>query len=106
MTDTRNQSSGNRGHHTMVVEVFLTLLHLLLVQQTQVPQLTIGELIHYGTSHEVSHHVVDGSAEVGTKCREENNRDPSPLKSYVTYRLRPTHGFGSKKGTTGCLLRK
>ena len=66
MADSGNKATRDGGQLTMIVEVFLTLFHFLLIEQAKMAKAAIGKPIDDGTPHIVSHYIVDGGPEIGS----------------------------------------
>ena len=74
MADAGNESAGDSCHHAMIIEIVLTLLHLFLIQHTEVAPTAVGEAIDDRAAEIVTCQIVDRSAAVGSSCRKENDQ--------------------------------
>ena len=75
VTDHWDEASCQRGCNTVIVEVFFTLLYLLLIQQAHLAPLAVGELIDHRATHIQSHEIVDAGTDIGTEGGKENDQE-------------------------------
>ena len=75
MSDARDKSSGDCSELAVVVEVSLTLLNLLLVEQTEVPEPAVGESVDDRSSEVVTGEVVDCCADIGSEGGKEHDEE-------------------------------
>lgn len=75
MSDAGDESSGDCSELTVVVEVGLTLLNLLLVEQAEVSEPAVGESVDDRSSEVVTGEVVDGSAHIRSEGGKEHDEE-------------------------------
>lgn len=71
MSDTRDETSGDGSHHSMVVEVFFAFLYLRLVEHTHVSPPAVGKAVDDWPAKIVTAKVVDCCTNVGSNCTEK-----------------------------------
>ena len=74
VANARNETARECGDDAVFVEVTFRLLDLLLIEQTHLAPLAVGELIDDGTADVESHEIVDGGTEVGTDGGKEDDQ--------------------------------
>ncbi len=74
MADAGDEAAGDGGHHAVVVEVGLTLLHLLLREKTEVTDAAVGKTIDDGAAEVVASQIVDAGTDVGTQCGSQDDQ--------------------------------
>lgn len=74
MADAGNESTCDSCYHTMIIEIVFTLLHLFLIQHTEVAPTAVGEAIDDWAAKIVACQIVDRGTAVCSYSREENDK--------------------------------
>ena len=74
MSYARQQSSGNRGHHSVVIEVPFALLYLLLIEHAKASPLAVCEPIDNRPAEIIARQVVDCGTAVGPERSEKYDK--------------------------------
>lgn len=75
MTYAGDEATYEGGHGSVVGEVFLGVLHFLLVEEAEVSEGAIGKSVDDGASEVASGCIVDKGAYIGSQRGTEDNED-------------------------------
>ena len=75
VADAGDESSGDCCELAVIVEVSLTLLHLVLVEETEVPEATVRKAVDDRTAEVVTREVVERCPDIGTEGGEEDDEE-------------------------------